>query len=104
GWGPRVPLPWPPSRSSPPPAPSPRASGWWSSRPVIPRTMSERPSIRRMERFLGELVATGVFSSVVGLVATVGEIVWEGAAGEARAGAPAETATRFDYASLTKPF
>jgi CubicO group peptidase (beta-lactamase class C family) len=66
--------------------------------------MSEQPSIRRAEKFLGEVVATGVFSSVVGLVATAGEIVWEGATGEARAGAPATTATRFDYASLTKPF
>jgi CubicO group peptidase (beta-lactamase class C family) len=57
-----------------------------------------------MERFLGELVAAGVFSSVVGLVATAEEILWEGAVGEARGGVPAKMATRFDYASLTKPF
>lgn len=57
-----------------------------------------------MERFLSELVATGVFSSVVGLVATAGEIVWEGAAGQAREGVPARTTTRFDFASVTKPF
>ena len=66
--------------------------------------MSDRPSLRRVEAFLGEIVAKGVASSVVGLIATAEEIVWEGAAGEARAGAPAEIATRFDYASLTKPF
>ncbi len=57
-----------------------------------------------METFLGELVAAGVFSSALGLVATAREIVWEGAAGQAREGVPAETATHFDYASLTKPF
>lgn len=42
------------------------------------------------------MVAAGVASAAAGLVATADEIVWEGAAGEA--------ATRFDYASLTKPF
>jgi CubicO group peptidase (beta-lactamase class C family) len=57
-----------------------------------------------MERFLGEVVAEGVFSSAIGLVATAGEILWEGAVGEALDGVPAKTATRFDYASLTKPF
>ena len=57
-----------------------------------------------MESFLGEVVAAGVFSSALGLVATAREIVWEGATGEAREGVPAGTSTRFDYASLTKPF
>jgi CubicO group peptidase (beta-lactamase class C family) len=57
-----------------------------------------------VEAFLGEVVAAGIASSVVGLIATAGEIVWEGAAGEARAGAPTEITTRFDYASVTKPF
>jgi CubicO group peptidase (beta-lactamase class C family) len=57
-----------------------------------------------MERFLGGVVDAGAFSSAIGLVATAREIVWEGAAGQAREGAPATTATRFDYASLTKPF
>ena len=66
--------------------------------------MSDRPSLRRGEAFLGEIVAAGVASSVVGLVATAEEILWEGAAGEARAGVPADVAARFDYASLTKPF
>ena len=40
----------------------------------------------------------------MGLVATPGEILWSGAAGEARPGVPATPETRFDYASLTKPF
>jgi serine-type D-Ala-D-Ala carboxypeptidase len=66
--------------------------------------MSDLPSFRRVEAFLGDVVTAGVASAVVGLIATADEVVWEGAAGEARAGVPAETATRFDYASLTKPF
>jgi len=57
-----------------------------------------------VEAFLGEIVAAGVASSVVGLIATAEEVVWEGTAGETRAGVPTGTATRFDYASLTKPF
>jgi CubicO group peptidase (beta-lactamase class C family) len=58
--------------------------------------MSDRPSFRRVEKLLSEMVAAGVASAAVGLVATADEVVWEGAVGEA--------ATRFDYASLTKPF
>jgi CubicO group peptidase (beta-lactamase class C family) len=66
--------------------------------------MSERPSFRRVEKLLGEMVAAGIASAAVGLVATADEVVWEGAVGEARDGVPADIATRFDYASLTKPF
>ena len=58
--------------------------------------MSDRPSFRRVEAFLGEVVAAGVASSVVGLIATAEEIAWEGTAGEARAGVPTGTATRFE--------
>jgi CubicO group peptidase (beta-lactamase class C family) len=54
-----------------------------------------------MDRFLEELVEKGVFSSVLGLVGTAEEIVWEGMAGDV-GGASLET--RFDFASLTKPF
>jgi CubicO group peptidase (beta-lactamase class C family) len=66
--------------------------------------MSEHPSFRRVEELLAEMVAAGVASAAVGLVATADEVVWEGAVGEARDGVPADIATRFDYASLTKPF
>jgi CubicO group peptidase (beta-lactamase class C family) len=66
--------------------------------------MSDRPSFGRVEKLLGEMVAQGVASAAVGLVATADEVAWEGAVGEARDGVPAATATRFDYASLTKPF
>jgi serine-type D-Ala-D-Ala carboxypeptidase len=58
---------------------------------------------QKVGKFLGEVVAAGVFSSVVGLVATAGEIVWEGVAGQAREGVPTRPTTRYDYASLTKP-
>jgi CubicO group peptidase (beta-lactamase class C family) len=66
--------------------------------------MSDRPSFGRVEKLLGEMVAKGVASAAVGLVATADEVAWEGAVGEARDGVPAATTTRFDYASLTKPF
>ncbi|HEY4591204.1 MAG TPA: serine hydrolase domain-containing protein, partial [Thermoanaerobaculia bacterium] len=60
--------------------------------------MSDRPSFGRVEKLLGDMVAAGVASAAAGLVAQGDRILWEGAAGEAH------PATRFDYASLTKPF
>lgn len=57
-----------------------------------------------LQTFPEELVRSGLSSSAVALVATADEILWEGAAGEARPGLPAVPATRFDFASLTKPF
>jgi len=69
--------------------------------------MSDRSSFGRVEKLFGEMVAAGVASAAVGLVATSEEILWEKAFGEAREGlpaVPAEASTRFDYASLTKPF
>jgi CubicO group peptidase (beta-lactamase class C family) len=62
--------------------------------------MSDRPSFGRVEKLLGEMLAAGIASAAVGLVAAEGEVLWEGAVGEV----PADAATRFDYASLTKPF
>jgi CubicO group peptidase (beta-lactamase class C family) len=56
-----------------------------------------------VKAFLEEMVAAGAVSSAVALRGTATEVEWEGAAGEARPGVPAEPATRFDYASLTKP-
>src|SRR6476661_3743289 len=58
----------------------------------------------RVRSFLDSLVSQGVVSSAVALVGTRGEIELEEAAGEARAGVPAEISTRFDHASVTKPF
>lgn len=57
-----------------------------------------------LEAFLEESVRSRIVSSAVALVGTAEEIEWEGAAGEARKGVPAEVSTRFDFASLTKPF
>jgi CubicO group peptidase (beta-lactamase class C family) len=57
-----------------------------------------------VEAFLEEMVAAGAVSSAVALRGTATEVEWEGAAGEARPGAPATPAIRFDFASLTKPF
>jgi len=54
--------------------------------------------------FLDGLVTSGVASSAVALAGTAKEIVWEEAVGQARADVPAAVITRFDYASLTKPF
>jgi serine-type D-Ala-D-Ala carboxypeptidase len=54
--------------------------------------------------FLDELVSRGVMSAAVALVGTREGIEIEEAAGLARPGGPATVATRFDYASLTKPF
>ena len=57
--------------------------------------------------FLRELVAEGVMSGVVGWAGSDRRTLWRDAAGEARSGSqrrPARVSTRFDYASLTKPF
>lgn len=51
-----------------------------------------------LRRFLDGLVAAGAASSVVAALGTADRVVWEGAAG------PATVSTRFDFASLTKPF
>jgi len=58
----------------------------------------------RVEAALADLVAGGAATAAVGLVGTAEEILWTAAAGEARPGFPATPETRFDYASLTKPF
>lgn len=55
-----------------------------------------------MQSFLTELVERGVMTAAVGLTGSAEEVFWEGAAGEAREGVPAETSTRFDFASVTK--
>ena len=57
-----------------------------------------------LEDFLEESVRSGIVSSAVALVGTSKEIEWQRAAGEARKGVPAEVSTRFDFASVTKPF
>lgn len=55
-------------------------------------------------KFLDALISSGTADAAVALIGTADEILWEGAVGEARPGIPAEIATRFDYASVTKPF
>lgn len=57
-----------------------------------------------MRDFLDQLVRDGVVTAAVGLVGTAGEILWEDSAGYAREGVPADLSTRFDFASITKPF
>lgn len=57
-----------------------------------------------LKTFLEDSVRSGIVSSVVALLGTAEGVEWEGAAGEAREGVPAEVSTRFDFASLTKPF
>jgi serine-type D-Ala-D-Ala carboxypeptidase len=52
---------------------------------------------------LADLVRQGIVSAAVALAGTADEILREDAAGWARGGASATVATRFDYASLTKP-
>lgn len=54
--------------------------------------------------FLSTLVTAGIATSAVGLVGTSDSILWEGATGEARPGVPVEPGSRYDFASLTKPF
>ncbi|HSK75852.1 MAG TPA: serine hydrolase domain-containing protein [Thermoanaerobaculia bacterium] len=66
--------------------------------------MRARAGESLLQDFLGDLVRSGLSSSAVALVATPDEVLWEGAAGEARPGVPAVLSTRFDLASLTKPF
>jgi CubicO group peptidase (beta-lactamase class C family) len=56
-----------------------------------------------VQAFLEGMVAGGAVSSAVALRGTATEVEWEGAVGETRPGVPATPATRFDYASLTKP-
>ena len=53
---------------------------------------------------LDNLLRAGAATAAVAAVGTADRILWEEAAGEARAGVPATVSTRFDYASLTKPF
>jgi CubicO group peptidase (beta-lactamase class C family) len=53
---------------------------------------------------LTELLDAGVATSAVGLVGTPDAVLWSEAVGEARPGVAATTETRFDFASLTKPF
>ena len=59
-------------------------------------------------RLVEALVASGTASAAVGLTGSADRIEWRHAAGwargEAPAGRPVEPATRFDLASLTKPF
>lgn len=57
-----------------------------------------------MNAFLDELISTGTATAAAALVGTADEILWEGAAGEARPGQPVGPETVFDFASLTKPF
>lgn len=57
-----------------------------------------------LRRFLEDLIASGTSTAAVGLVGTADNVLWEGAAGQARPSVPAEVTTRFDYASVTKPF
>jgi CubicO group peptidase (beta-lactamase class C family) len=65
--------------------------------------MSEGPP-RKVKAFLDESVRGGVISAAVALHGTAEEVRWQGAVGWARDGVPAELSTRFDFASLTKPF
>ncbi len=58
----------------------------------------------RVRAFLDSLVSQGVMSAAVALVGTREGIEIEEAAGWAREGVPAEISTRFDHASVTKPF
>jgi CubicO group peptidase (beta-lactamase class C family) len=53
---------------------------------------------------VADLVRSRIATAAVGLVGTPGEILWAEAVGEARPGVAATVDTRFDFASLTKPF
>ncbi len=69
--------------------------------------MSARSGSRRaLDGFLRRLVADGVVSAAVALVARGDRRLWCGAAGVARqrSASPVSARHRFDYASLTKPF
>lgn len=61
-------------------------------------------SERRLSALLERAVAEGEYSALAGRVARGSEILWEGAAGMAQPERPAQLSTRFDLASLTKPF
>ncbi|HKI04954.1 MAG TPA: serine hydrolase domain-containing protein [Thermoanaerobaculia bacterium] len=58
----------------------------------------------KIRDFLDQSVRSRVVSAAVALKGTATEIEWEVAAGQAREGVPAEVSTRFDFASITKPF
>lgn len=53
---------------------------------------------------MNDLLEAGVAAAAVGLAGTPEAILWSEAGGEARPGVPATPETRFDFASLTKPF
>lgn len=57
-----------------------------------------------MQSFLDGLVKRGVMTAAVGLAGSADGVLREGVAGEARLGVPAAASTRFDFASVTKPF
>jgi serine-type D-Ala-D-Ala carboxypeptidase len=65
--------------------------------------MSEGPP-RRAKAFLGDAVDAGIVSAAAAVGGTAEEIEWEVASGWAHPGTSAEVATRFDLASLSKPF
>ncbi len=58
----------------------------------------------QVEAFLDQAVTGKVVSAAVALEGTAEEVEWEGAAGWVQDGRAAEVATRFDLASLSKPF
>ncbi len=59
-----------------------------------------------LDGFLARAVASGTWSSVVGLVGSASRVLWTGAAGleQARPRLEASPATVFDLGSITKPF
>jgi CubicO group peptidase (beta-lactamase class C family) len=59
---------------------------------------------RALQTFLADLVRRDIVSAAVALVGTAEEIEREEAAGWARPETPATLSTRFDHASVTKPF
>ncbi|HEV8581999.1 MAG TPA: serine hydrolase domain-containing protein [Thermoanaerobaculia bacterium] len=59
---------------------------------------------RGIEAFLGRFVSAGAASAAVALKGTAEAVEWEGSAGWLCEGQAAEVSTRFDLASLTKPF
>lgn len=65
--------------------------------------MSDGPP-QQVEVFLDRAIGAGVVSSASVLEGTAEEVDWEAAAGWARERTAAEIATRFDLASLSKPF
>lgn len=61
-------------------------------------------SERRLAALLEKAVAGGAYSAIAGRVARGADVIWEGVAGWAEPDRPATLATRFDLASLSKPF